>query len=128
MPREDLNQSIPPARVYVLPGRYADQWDNVPQCDADGDNVLDAGCAEHAYPVRTMAIPPPMTARVMSAGATCANELCRLPMAEQDVSSDNAGYGPSRWFWRSEADCTDGGTRACFVDESTGVNCDNTAP
>ena len=42
VPPENLVLGIPPARINVLPGRYApDQWTNVPQCDSDGDGSLD---------------------------------------------------------------------------------------
>ncbi|MEE2786917.1 MAG: right-handed parallel beta-helix repeat-containing protein, partial [Myxococcota bacterium] len=132
VPPEDLNRSIPPARVYVLPGRYAaDQWDNVPQCDADGDDILDAGCAVHAYPCEDDNNPTTddvCTRCVCLPDLVCANELCRLPVAEHEVfpvtmldTVQVVGFGDPKLI------VLDGGTRPCFVDESTaGVNCDRT--
>ncbi|MGB0648096.1 MAG: right-handed parallel beta-helix repeat-containing protein, partial [Bradymonadia bacterium] len=131
IPAANASNGIPPARINVLPGRYApDQWRNLVQCDADGDGLPEPSCAEHTVACeldgesrtvercRTCQCDPSLT---------CMDGVCSLPMEEQErlpiVMRDTiqlVGVGD-----RSHI-IIDGGLRTCFNGEELDrTRCEN---
>ena len=130
IPPENVADGLPPARVYVMPGRYAiDQWTELAQCDSDGDNQLDDGCAEHVVPCETDDNPATVEYRETcrcDAQLACVDTRCNLPAGERERlpiamldTVQLVGYG------NPDHVVIDGGLRACVTGEVAGDRCDN---
>ena len=128
VPPEDLNNGVPPARIYVMPGRYAaDQWVDLPQCDSTGDGTVDDGCAERLYACETDGNQQTVercSQCVCLPELACVGGLCSLPIVEREVlpvpmvnTIQVVGFG------NPDHIVIDGGIRACFEGTFAG-DCD----